>query len=98
MNNLSNNDFFKIWDMTLQLLPLTKRTRRNDLNDLQNTAFTSLLMGIFLNSPMISPEDLVGLSKPNVFKKYGTSFRQSLQVFASYDTIEQVHIIHILQK
>ena len=84
--------------MTLQLLPFSSKNRRNDLNDLQNTAFTSLLMGVFLNSPMISPEDLVGLSKPGIFNQYGTSFRQSLQVFASYDTVEQVHIIHILQK
>ena len=84
--------------MSIELTSPIDSNRRNDLSDIQNTAFTSLLMGVFLNSPLIPPEALAGLSKPNLFSRYGTAFRQSLEVFARYDTFEQVHIIHILQK
>ena len=84
--------------MSIELTFPVNSTQRNSLNDLQNTAFTSLLMGVFLNSPLIPPEALAGLSKPDLFSRYGTTFRQSLEVFARYDTSEQVHIIHILQK
>ena len=84
--------------MSLELTTPISSAHRNSLNDLQNTAFTSLLMGVFLNSPLISPEDLSGISQPGLFSRYGESFRQSLEIFARHDTIEQVGIIHILQK
>lgn len=84
--------------MDIELTSPKRPERNNDLNDLQNTAFTSLLMGVFLNSPLIPIEDLSGLSKPGLFSRYGKSFRRSLEIFGQYDTFEQVRIIHLLQK
>ena len=67
-------------------------------NALQNTAFTSILMGVFLNSPLISSYDLTGLSGSTIFARYGSPFLQTLEEFSGLNTLAQFEIIHSLQK
>ena len=68
-------------------------------NPNQTTAFTSLLMGIFLNNPSIT--EISGLSSvtlDSVYNRYGLPFLESLQVFSEYSTLEQVYLIHRLRQ
>ena len=67
-------------------------------NALQNTAFTSILMGVFLNSPLISSYDLSGLSGSVIFQRYGQPFLNALEDFSGLNTLAQFEIIHSLQK
>ena len=67
-------------------------------NALQNTAFTSILMGVFLNSPLISSKDLTGFSGSYVFHRYGQPFLTALETFSGLNTLAQFEIIHSLQR
>ena len=67
-------------------------------NALQNTAFTSILMGVFLNSPLISTYDLSGLSGSAIFARYGSPLLQTLEDFSGLNTLDQFEIIHSLQR
>ena len=64
----------------------------------QKTAFTSLLMGIFLNnSSIVEVTGLSSVTLDSVYKRYGLPFLQALQVFSEYSTLEQVYLIHRLR-
>ena len=65
---------------------------------LQNTSFTSLLMGVFLNSPLITSEHLSGFSSSRIFLKYGDPFLVALDQFGRLNALEQFDIIHNLQR
>ena len=67
-------------------------------NSNQTTAFTSLVMGVFLNSPLISNEDLRGLNEEIIYLKYGPVFLTSLQNFSELNTLSQLQILHHLQR
>ena len=63
-----------------------------------STAFTSLVVGVFLNSPLISVENLRGLNESEIYSKYGDSFLISLQRYSELNTLEQIQILHLLQR
>ena len=65
---------------------------------LQNTSFTSLLMGVFLNSPLITSDHLNGFSSSRIFLKYGNPFLVALDRFGQLNALEQFDIIHNLQR
>ena len=64
----------------------------------ENTAFTSLLVGVFLNSPMITSKDIRSLRELNVEQQYGRSFQYSLNLFSQRRPIEQIHLLHQIQR
>ena len=75
----------------------TLNTRKTTPN--QNTAFTSLLMGIFLsNESIIEVSGLSTITLDNVYQRYGLPFLRSLEVFSEYSTLEQVYLIHRLRQ
>ena len=67
-------------------------------NAIEITAFTSLLMGVFLNSPLITSQDLTNFSVSQIFNQYGQPFLNALSQFGSLTAIEQFDIIHSLQR
>ena len=77
---------------------MTRAEKHSGPNALQNTAFTSLLMGVFLNSPLISSHDLSGLSGSRIFHKYGKPFLEALDKFGQLNALEQFDVIHTLQR
>ena len=64
----------------------------------ESTAFTSLLMGIFLNSPLITSHDLRGLRENDIYSYYGAPFLQSLHFFGEKTTLQQIQTLHLLQR
>ena len=64
----------------------------------QKTAFTSLLMGIFVNSPIFNCHDLHGVSEVSIYRRYGDPFRLALETYSGLSTAEQVFLIHELQR
>ena len=64
----------------------------------QTTAFTSIVVGVFLNSPNIPLEYLKGINEDEIYRKYGHPFLTSLQRYSDLHTLEQLQILHILQR
>ena len=67
-------------------------------NAQQTTAFTTLLVGVFLNSPLISTQGLASITEKAIYTKYGRPFLTSLQTFSELTTLEQMHMMHKLQR
>ena len=65
---------------------------------IESTAFTNLLVGIFLNSPHITSHDLRGLRESDIYNYYGSPFLDSLRHYAENSTLQQVNILHMLQR
>ena len=66
-------------------------------NPEQTTAFTTLLLGVFLNSPLIGTRGLHGITEKQIYTRYGAPFLNGLQTFSGLTTLEQVHLVHKLQ-
>ena len=64
----------------------------------QQTAFTSLLVGVFLNSPLLPNDGLPGITETAVANYYGQPFLNSLDYFSGQSTMIQIGILHVLQK
>lgn len=64
----------------------------------ENTAFTSLLVGVFLNSPLITSDHMKELYNINMQEQYGRSFQQSLNVFSQKRPVDQIYFLHKLQR
>ena len=64
----------------------------------ENTAFTSILVGVFLNSPLIDSQHLEALRNLNIGQKYGNSFQHSLNLYSQKRPMEQVGILHKIQR
>ena len=64
----------------------------------QQTAFTTILMGIFLNSPIISGDFLFGLNEDDIYSKYGDTLLYSLHAFSENPTLKQLQILHNIQR
>ena len=65
----------------------------------QTTAFTSLLMGVFLNNnSIISISGLSKVTEKGIYQRYGQPFLHALSTFADYSTLEQVYVINSLQR
>ena len=65
----------------------------------RTTAFTSLLMGVFMhNNQIISITGLSNVTEAEAYKRYGSPFIRSLEVFSTYSTLEQVYVIQSLQR
>ena len=77
---------------SMELIPKIS-TRANE-----TTAFTSLLVGVFLNSPMITSNHLRGLRSDDIFSYYGDRFRSSLRQYSNEDTLYQIRTMHQLQR
>ena len=77
---------------SLELIPCKKRA------DIEQTAFTSLLVGVFLNSPLVTSQHLRGIREDDIFQIYGESFRHSLLQYSSQTTPRQIQTMHQLQK
>ena len=77
-------------EISLGLLqPCPKRT----------TAFTSLLMGVFIhNNYITSISGLSNITEKEAYYRYGTPFIRSLDIFSEYSTLEQVYVIDRLQR
>ena len=69
------------------------------LDSKQTTAFTSLLMGLFLNnSSIISISGLSNVTEKEIYRRYGQPLLKALDVFGDYSTPEQVYVINSLQR
>ena len=65
----------------------------------RTTAFTSLLMGVFMqNSQITSISGLSSLTEAEAYRRYGPPFTRALDVFSTYSTLEQVYVINSLQR
>ena len=64
----------------------------------QTTAFTSLVIGVFLNSPLIPAESLHGINESEIYSKYGEQFLSSLRNYSELNTLEQMQVLHLLQR
>ena len=64
----------------------------------QQTAFTSLLLGVFLNSPLLPNDHLPGITEVAVANYYGQPFLNSLDYFSGQSTLVQINLLHFLQK
>ena len=64
----------------------------------ENTAFTSLLVGVFLNSPMISKQDIQEIQNQQPLEYYGNRFQYSLNAFSQQRPMKQLQILHSLQR
>ena len=64
----------------------------------QQTAFTSLLVGVFLNSPLLPQDSLPGITETAIAAYYGQPFLDSLDNFSGQSTLIQLNILHELQK
>ena len=64
----------------------------------QQTAFTSLLVGVFLNSSLLSKKSLPGITETAVASYYGQPFLDSLDYFSGQSTLIQINILHKLQR
>ena len=65
----------------------------------RTTAFTSLLMGVFINnSQIISLSGLSSLTEQEAYHRYGPPFIRSLEIFSTYSALEQIYVINCLQR
>ena len=64
----------------------------------QQTAFTSLLVGVFLNSPLLPNDGLPGITETAIAAYYGQPFLESLDHYSGQSTMVQINILHELQK
>ena len=64
----------------------------------QQTAFTSLLIGVFLNGPILPKDGLPSLLESSVAEYYGRPFLDSLDYFSGQSTLVQINILHNLQR
>ena len=64
----------------------------------QQTAFTTLLIGVFLNNPLLSQDGLPGFTETAISSYYGQPFLDSLTVFSGQSTLKQLGILHQLQQ
>ena len=76
----------------MELIPCRSRT------SLEQTAFTSLLVGVFLNSPLVTHQHLRGIRDDDIFQIYGEHFRRSLLQYSNQTTTNQIRTMHQLQK
>ena len=77
-----------------ELSIITPQTSSN-----RTTAFTSLLMGVFMNNPYItSVTGLSNMTEEEAYRRYGSPFIHSLEVFGTYSTLEQIYVINSLQR
>ena len=72
--------------------------KSNPRSSSQTTAFTTLVMGVFLNSPLITSDHLLGLSESEIYSKYGIRLLNSLTRFSELNTLEQIQTLHLLQR
>ena len=64
----------------------------------RSEVFTTLLMGIFVNNPLMDIQSLRNVSPETVMNRYGTSFQNGLDTFGRLSNAEQVYLINHLQK
>ena len=64
----------------------------------ENTAFTSLLVGVFLNSPMLTDQHIQSIRTHNPLDRYGVRFQYSLNAFSQERPMKQLQIMHNLQR
>ena len=64
----------------------------------ETTAFNTLLMGIFINSPLIDNRLLNGITKEDLYMQYGQPFYDGLLTFGRLSGAEQIYLIHYLQR
>ena len=65
----------------------------------RTTAFTSLLMGVFMNNSRItSITGLSNMTEEEAYRRYGPPFIHSLDIFSTYSTLEQIYVINSLQR
>ena len=78
----------------LELSNITPQTSSS-----RTTAFTSLLMGVFMhNSRITSITGLSNVTEEAAYRRYGPAFVRSLEVFSTYSTLEQICVINSLQR
>ena len=77
---------------------LTLRNPLSRVNPCQRTAFTSLVLGVFLNSPLVNPDLFRGITESAIYLKYGSKFQQALTRFGQLSSIQQISIIHKIQR
>ena len=63
----------------------------------ENTAFTTFMVGVLLNSPLIHHEHMVVFNNLNIRQKYGNQFQHSLNLFSQQRPKDQINILHKLQ-
>ena len=67
-------------------------------NPCQQTAFTSILVGVFLNSPLLPNDGLPGFTETAIATYYGQPFLDALDFYSNLPTMSQIGIMHKLQK
>ena len=64
----------------------------------QRHSFTTLFVGIFINSPFIDSQKCLGISETSVFDRYGTTFLDGLTTFSRLSIAERMFLVTYLQK
>ena len=64
----------------------------------ENTAFTSLLVGVFLNSPLVTRHHIQEIRDQQPIQQYGKQFQYSLNAFSQQRPMNQLQILHQLQR
>ena len=64
----------------------------------QSAAFSMLLSGIFLSSPYVQPNEFVGVSEQQIYRRYGQIFRRGLTTFSNLSLAEQGFLVLHLQR
>ena len=70
---------------------------KNGIDPRQKHAFTTLFVGIFVESPLVNTQKL-GVSEASVFKRYGETFEDGLTTFGRLSVAEQMFLVKHLQK
>ena len=64
----------------------------------QQTAFTSLLVGVFFSGPSLPKEGLPAITEASIADYYGQPFLDSLDYFSGQSTLTQINILHDLKR
>ena len=89
---------FSIEKINNPYLFIKTRKPKMSTSDARSEVFTTLLMWIFLNNPIIDIQSLGTISQEAVIRRYGVSFQNGLHTFGRLSDAEQVYLINHLQK
>ena len=80
----------------MEMTTYQKFTKR--ISPCQTTAFTSIFMGVFQSSILLNQITTFNVTEEDVYRQYGQKLLDALQIFSEYSTLEQVYVIHRLQR
>ena len=75
---------------------MTAKTLR--VNPSRSTAFTSLVVGIFLNHSLVNPEIFPTITEDTFYERYGESFEEALAAFDRLSSSQQLFLLYQVQR